>query len=83
MTLKDWKKGKFWSWVRKDGVPITNYGTTRLYPFIQIRRNYSTKTGTYDSYRVMRHGTHTSTMLFEGEKKSQALKFAKAYMRKH
>lgn len=48
MATKDWKKGKYDSWVRKDGVPITNYGRTQLYPFIQIGKNYSTKTGTYE-----------------------------------
>lgn len=80
MALKEWKKGKFNSWVRKDGVPITQYGRTQLYPFIQLGKNYSTKTGTYDSYRVMVHGTHTTEMLYEGRTKSEAFKYARCYM---
>ncbi|MDO8623201.1 MAG: hypothetical protein Q7R52_03050 [archaeon] len=83
VKIKCWVKGKYDSWVKKDGVPITNYGTTRLYPFIQIGKNYSTKTGTYDSYRVMRHGTHTSEVLKEIKTKKEALKFAESYMKKN
>ena len=83
MALKDWKKGKYDSWVRKNGVPITNYGRTQLYPFIQIGKNYSTKTYTYDGYRVMLHSTHTTTELYEVKTKAEAVKKAKDYMRKH
>ena len=82
MTTKDWKKGKYHSWVRKDGTPITNYGRTQLYPFIQIGTVYSTKTMN-DSYRVMRHGTHTTQTICEVKKRSEALKCAKRYMRLH
>ena len=81
MALKDWKKGKYDSWIRKGGVPITNYGRTQLYPFIQVGKNYSTKTGTYDSYRLMLHGTHTTTELYEVKTKKEAIRKAILYMK--
>jgi hypothetical protein len=81
--MKNWKKDKYDSWVRKDGTLITNYGTPQLYPFIQIGKNYSTKTGKYDGYRVMRHGIHTSEMLCEVKTKKEAIIFAKNWMKRH
>ncbi|MEK6879413.1 MAG: hypothetical protein AABY22_07395 [Nanoarchaeota archaeon] len=83
MVLRDWKRGKYHSWIKRDGVSITNYGTTQLYPFIQLGKNYSTKKGKYDGYRIMRHGIHTTEMICQVKTRKEALECAKKYMAKH
>lgn len=83
MENKCWKKGRYNSWSKKNGVEIESYGHKTTYPFIQIGKHYNSKTGKYNGFDVMRYGTHTSETLKKFKTKSQALKFANKYMKEH
>lgn len=82
--LKCWKKRKgYYAWEKVNGVELTSYGQKTTYPFIQVGKYYNSKTGRYEGFEVMRHGTHTSEYIKKAKTKSQAIKFAKSFMRKH
>jgi hypothetical protein len=81
--MKDWVKGNNDSWHLSKGIELDGYGSKTKYPFIQIGIHYDSKHGVDDGFEVMRHGSNTSTLLFVGKTKAQAVKFAKEYMKTH
>jgi len=79
---RNWIKGKYNSWHDKEGVELTSYGSTTLYPFIQIGKYYDTQKGKDIGYEIKRHGTHTSELLKRTKTKPQAVAWAKSYMKR-
>lgn len=81
--LKCWKKGKYDSYHRKDGIELESYGQKTVYPFIQVGKYYDSKHGIHDGYEVMIHNIHSSRLLARKKTKRDATLFAQKYMKKH
>ena len=68
MALKDWKKGKDDSWARIDGVSVNVLSIMKQAIWqVRVTNNFSILYTVFKAFKT----------------KSQALKFAKAYKRKH